>query len=309
MACLAGVSDPFRRAEVLPRESTGWTAGAEAIRRRTHAEAATATRARDEREALPAAFARAQEPTAERPGPVDAEARIDAGKVNATGGWRDVTVAAFAVRGRAGAGESAEASSRALPAPAARSAIAAAEEVGPSAPRCRAEADRPGLTDPSRLTVPGDGAEWIRNPADERFPSAGQVPDYYRAAEHLASAGRASLGAAAFPAWLAGATGRLPADGYAGACESLHESGSGAAAGAASKYLAGHRDRLHCAARWRRGQAIGSGPVGGTIEQRVNRRLKRTGARWRVEHVGPLVEFLALSDTPEWAEYWNPLAA
>jgi hypothetical protein len=25
--------------------------------------------------------------------------------------------------------------------------------------------------------------------------------------------------------------------------------------------------------------------------------------------LGPLVELLAMSDTPEWAEYWNTLAA
>jgi hypothetical protein len=32
--------------------------------------------------------------------------------------------------------------------------------------------------------------------------------------------------------------------------------------------------------------------------------LKRTGARWRVEHVGPLVELIALSTTPEWNNLW-----
>ena len=41
----------------------------------------------------------------------------------------------------------------------------------------------------------------------------------------------------------------------------------------------------------------------------MNPRLKRTGARWRADGVGPLVELLAMSDTPEWAEYWTPLTA
>jgi hypothetical protein len=77
----------------------------------------------------------------------------------------------------------------------------------------------------------------------------------------------------------------------------------------ALNYLTGHRDRLHYAARLRRGKAIRSGLVEGTIKQRANLRLKRTGARWRAEGVGPLVELLALSDSPEWAEYWNALAA
>ncbi|MBY0456667.1 MAG: hypothetical protein K2V38_04965, partial [Gemmataceae bacterium] len=95
-----------------------------------------------------------------------------------------------------------------------------------------------------------------------------------------------------------------------GACEALSELPAGASEiGAALNDLAGHRDRLHYAARLRRGQSIGSGLVEGTIKQRVNLRLKRTGARWRAEGVGPFVELLALSDTPEWDEYWNDLAA
>lgn len=309
MACRAGVGDPFRQAETLLRELTGWAVDAETIRRLTHAAAADATRTRDDREGLPAAFAAAHEPTAERPGPTDDEVAIDAGKVNTTGGWRDVKVAVFAVRGRAAACSSAEAASRELPAPVVRGVIAAVEEASLFGVRCRAEANRLGLTDPTRLTVLGDGAEWIWNLADERFPLASQVLDYYHAAEYLASAGRESLGAAAFPGWLDRATGRLLADGYAGACESLAGLPGGAAVGVAVNYLAGHRDRLSYAARLRRGQAIGSGLVEGTIKQRVNLRLKRTGARWRVEGVGPLVELLAMSDTPEWAEYWNALAA
>ena len=91
----------------------------------------------------------------------------------------------------------------------------------------------------------------------------------------------------------------------------MHELAGGAEVSAAWNSLAGHPDRLRYAARLRRGQSIGSGLVEGTIQQRVNLRLKRTGARWRVEGVGAFVELLALTDTPEWAEYWNghPLAA
>lgn len=306
MACLAGVSDPFRKAEGLLRQLTGWAVDAETLRRLTHAVAADATRTRDDRGALPHAFATAQ--AAETA--TDDEVTIDAGKVNTTGGWRDVKVGVFAVRERAAPATGAEAGSRELPAPAVRGVIAAVEEASLFAGRCRAEADRLGLTDPSRVSVLGDGAEWIWNLADDRFPTAAQVLDYYHAAEYLAAAGRESLDAAAFPGWLDEATGRLLADGYAGACEALAGLPGGAAEiGAALNYLAGHRDRLNYAARLRRGQVIGSGLVEGTIKQRVNLRLKRTGARWRVEGVGPLVELLAMADTPEWAEYWNALAA
>ena len=44
----------------------------------------------------------------------------------------------------------------------------------------------------------------------------------------------------------------------------------------------------------------------GVIGQLVNRRLNKTGARWRPEHVGPLVE---LVDSPDWHEAWADTAA
>lgn len=52
------------------------------------------------------------------------------------------------------------------------------------------------------------------------------------------------------------------------------------------------------------GRSIGSGAVEGGIKQLVNLRMKRTGARWRVEHVGPLVELRAMSQTPAWQSLW-----
>ena len=69
-------------------------------------------------------------------------------------------------------------------------------------------------------------------------------------------------------------------------------------------YLAKHPTRLNYAERLAAGRSIGSGAVEGTIKQQVNLRMKRTGARWRVEHVGPLVELRALSQTPEWQTLW-----
>lgn len=301
MACRAGLNDPFRKAELLPEELSGWSVDAETLRRLTHAEADRAARTRDRRCTLPEAFAGASG---------DREAHIDAGKVNTPGGWRDVKVAVFAVRKRASSASPADYGQRDLPAPAVRGVIAAVEEVAAFGPRCRAEAERLGVTDASRLSVLGDGAEWIWNVAGSQFEGAGQVLDVYHAAEYLAKAGRASLGVGKLPGWLERARAGLVGDGYVGACAALSELPGGAEeVGVALNYLAGHRDRLNYALRLRRGQAIGSGVVEGTIKQRVNLRLKRTGARWLAAGVGPFVEMLAMSDTPEWAEYWNTLAA
>ncbi len=91
MACLAGLHDPFRKAERLMAELAGWSIDAETLRRITHAEAAAAAGGRAERTALPEAFAAASG---------EQELHIDAGKVNTPEGWRDVKVAVFAGRPR-----------------------------------------------------------------------------------------------------------------------------------------------------------------------------------------------------------------
>jgi hypothetical protein len=304
MACLAGVRDSFARAEALLAELAGWAVDDEAIRRLCHAEAARAAAGRAAR-ATAEAFAAA---------PGDSELQVDAGKVNTLDGWRDVKVAVFARRPRGKPSCAAEWDQRDLPAPAARSVVAAVEEAALFGPRCGAEARRLGLGDPTALSVLGDGAEWIWNLAAEHFPGAGEALDIYHGAEHIAAASRAVLGEGSAEARPQAERGRqrLLEDGYEGILAWVGElsgvmpvGGDGAALGSLLNYFAGHQGRLNYALRLRRGQSIGSGLVEGSIKQLLNRRLKQTGARWRVGHVGPFVELCALADSPEWDAYWN----
>jgi len=81
--------------------------------------------------------------------------------------------------------------------------------------------------------------------------------------------------------------------------------GDGAALGPVLNYFAGHQTRVNYALRLRRGQSIGSGLVEGSIKQLLNVRLKQTGARWKVEHVAPVVELGALAAGPEWEAFWK----
>jgi hypothetical protein len=304
MACLAGVRESFARAEALLAELAGWELDDEAIRRLCHAEAARAAAARDER-ATAEAFAAAAG---------DLELQIDAGKVNTTEGWRDVKAAVFARRERGAPADAAAWDQRDLPAPAVRSAVAAVEEASAFGERCAAEARRLGLTDPTALSVSGDGAEWIWNLSARRFPGAAENLDVYHGAERLAGAARRVFGEGAAEARAEAARGRtrLLEDGYWGVVEWVGElggrlpaGGDGAALGEALNYFAGHQGRLNYALRLRRGQSIGSGMVEGSIKQLLNRRMKQTGARWRVAHVGPFVELRALADGPEWDAYWK----
>jgi hypothetical protein len=95
-----------------------------------------------------------------------------------------------------------------------------------------------------------------------------------------------------------------PVNGYAGLFAESPAGSDGEPLRALSAYPASHPTRLGYADLLARGRSIGNGMVEGAIKQLVDRRMKRTGARWRVEHVGPLVELVALADQPEWHHLW-----
>jgi hypothetical protein len=304
MACLLGVQQSFTKAEVALAEVAGWELDDNTIRQLCHATAARARATRGER-ATAEAFTAAGG---------DRELQIDAGKVNTLAGWRDVKVALFACRNRGKASTAQDWDERDLPAPQVRAVIAAVEEAADFGRRCATEAERLGLTDPHQLSVLGDGAEWLWNLVARHFAGSDGLLDIWHGAEHIGDGAKAVFGAGSEQAREQAARGRqrLLEDGYWGVVEWVGElagqipaGGDGATLGGVLNYFAEHRGRLHYALRLRRGQSIGSGLVEGSIKQLLNKRLKQTGARWRVEHVGPFVELAALAAGPEWQDFWE----
>jgi hypothetical protein len=301
---LAGVEHSFARAQQVLGELCGWQVDDEVIRQVTHRQAWRATQERPTRGDAPA-FAVAT-------GEVDV--LMDAGKVNTLDGWRDVKIGLFLKRELGPPATPAEWDRRDLPAPTIRATVAAIEESDLFGVRLRREADRLGVTTARSVTVLGDGAEWIWNLAENHLPQARGVLDVFHAIEHIGDAvkavwgndpeattarieaGRAALlaeGKRGVDRWLAGVFLEVPAGVWMDPLINL------------AAYLAKHPTRLNYAERLAAGRSIGSGAVEGAIKQQVNLRLKRTGARWRVEHVGPLVELRALSHTPEWQTLWT----
>jgi hypothetical protein len=304
MACLLGVQQSFAKTERALEEVAGWQLDDNTIRQLCHATARQATASRADR-ATAATFAQAVG---------DLELQIDAGKANTLQGWRDVKVGVFGRRPRGTPTTAAAWDERDLPPPAVRSVVAAVEEAGTFGDRCAAEAERLRLTQPRELSVLGDGAEWVWNLAERHFDGAQQVLDIWHGAEYLADGAKAVCGpdSAAAQAEAKRGKRRLLADGYWGVVEWVGEltgqwaaGGDGAALGGVLNYFAGHQERLNYALRLRRGQSIGSGLVEGSIKQLLNKRLKQTGARWKVEHLGPFVELGALAAGPEWQAFWE----
>ena len=327
MAAFASARDSFARARAALRELAGWTLDRESLRPLTHGTARRRAAARPDRNDA-ARFARgggfpSSPRRSPRPDRNDAarfargggvvEVAIDAGQANAVGGWRDVTAAVVCKR-TLGPPASADGwENRKVPAPTVRAVVASIEDSKAFADRVRAETDRLGATTAADGTVPADGAEWIWNLAGDVRPQAAGVLDFFHVAERIADAATAirpagehadGLFAGGRAAVRAG--GKAGREGWIGAAFGVRPAGSdGEPLRAPAADIAPHREHLGYADRLVAGRSIGSGQVEGAIEQLVNRRRKRTGGRWRAEHVGPLVEWIARVDSPDWHDIWT----
>lgn len=303
MAVFAGARDSFARAESALRELCGWDLDDDTIRTLTHAAARRATTTRQDREDGKR-FEKA-------PGAI--EVAIDAGKVNTDTGWRDVKMAVICKREVGKAAPLEDWAKRELPTPSICTVVAAIEEAENFTGRVRHESDRLGVTAASDVSTLADGAEWIWNLSEEVLPQATGVLDAFHAIEHIADAVKVVWGVDTPETTQRIASGRLAllGEGKAGIerwigkrFEELPTGASGDPLIELAAYLAKHPTRLSYAKRLSEGRSIGSGLVEGSIKQLVNRRLKQTGARWKVAHVGPLVELAALVSTPDWNALW-----
>lgn len=302
LICLLGGQNSFATAERLLTECCGWKVSDERIRRACQAEAAPIAAFRADSPAIAAAFTTAG----------DIEFQTDAAKVNTTGGWRDLKIGIFARRQRGEAATPADWDKRELPPPTTRVAFAAIETIDDFAPRWGEWAARLGITELTAITVLGDGAEWIWNAAARQFGACHQVLDIYHAAEYVSDAGKGLFGeGTAAAAWLEDGRGLLLSDGWAGLCDHIGttlekspELAGHAALGTLTGYLAAHTGRLNYCHRLYTGQSIGSGMVEGAAKNLVGRRLKQTGAKWRVENVNQMAELCCLTYSDHWNLYW-----
>jgi hypothetical protein len=304
LVCLLGGQKSFAAAEQLLAECCGWKVSDETIRQTCRAESTRIIDFRADSPAVAAAFTAAAG---------DVEFQTDAAKVNTIGGWRDMKIGIFARRERGEPVTSAEWDDRDLPRPTTRFAFAAIESIDDFAPHWGQWADRLGISDRTKISVLGDGAEWIWNAADREFGDSPQILDIYHAAEHLSDAGKKLFGdgTTAAATWLEEGRGLLLSDGWTGLCDHIGatltkapELAGHAALSELTGYLAGHSGRLNYCHRLHTGQSIGSGMVEGAAKNLVGRRLKQTGARWHVENVNKMAELCCLTYSAQWDLYW-----
>jgi hypothetical protein len=292
--CLAGASWSFDRASANLKELCGLSVCDNTIRGVCHAHGGAMRDWQRDDPAAGEAFRRAAG---------DVEFQTDGTCVNTTGGWREMRLSIFAKRRRgkpaAGRGDWEQ---RGLPAPHARviqAGVRTGDQLGPS---WRRMAARLGLSGAGEVTVIADGAKWIWNQVAAHLPGAAGVLDIYHATEHLWAAARAVLGegSAGCREWVEARRATLLGSGASGLLAEMAAAGWSDWRG----YFGPHVNHTAYAARLAEGRSIGSGLVEGSCKQVVCRRLKQTGARWKVRRVERMATLCAVQASDQWDAYW-----
>ena len=244
----------------------------------------------------------------------DVEFQTDGTMVNTWEGWREMRLGLYAKRPRGEAAPPAAWDSRRLPPPCARVLFAGIETAEHFGPRIRRWAARLGIRDAAAVSVLADGAEWIWRQARAQLPGARGLLDTYHAGEHLAACGQRLYGdgTAAARGWLEEARAALLAGGWPALAERtaalrrvMRSPAKRRALDELDGYFYRRREHLGYAGRLASGQSIGSGLVEGACKQVIGRRMKQTGARWRVRRANRMATLCCTLHGDSWKPYWE----
>jgi hypothetical protein len=247
----------------------------------------------------------------------DVEFAVDGVMVNMLCGWRELRLAVFAKRKAGPPATPKQWDDRYLPAPAARFAFGSVCTAARFGPQWRTRAAELGIARTADVTVLGDGAKWIWRQAGLNLPGAPGLLDVYHAGEHLFAAAWSAFGEGSADGrkWAHAKRRLLLKAGSEAVRERLAEEVKGAGArrrgafGGLADYLAPHADRTGYRERLAAGKSIGSGLIEGACKTVVGKRLRQTGARWRVRNADAMTALCCLAYSGCWDAHWTARAA
>jgi hypothetical protein len=153
-------------------------------------------------------------------------------------------------------------------------------------PRLWAEATQRGVLESDEQVVIGDGAHWIWTLADEYFPGAVQILDWYHATQYVWSAAHAIYGEGSDLAkrWAAEQVERLWQGKVAEVITTLQEQlHAGPVVEETLTYYTNQHQRMHYPDYRARGMQIGSGTIESGCKHVLGARLKQAGMIWERE--------------------------
>lgn len=156
---------------------------------------------------------------------------------------------------------------------------------------------------PWRARPANHRARWIWAQGEKYVHGVAGVLESYHASERLFLAGRELHGET--PAAVARADARRGTLlGRGGAAVRAELAAGGPKAAGAREYFRPHAAHMDHPGRRAAGRSIGSGLVEGQCKPVVGRRLKQTGARWRVRRAERMATLCGLRYCDLWQSYW-----
>lgn len=175
--------------------------------------------------------------------------------------------------------------------------------------RVALEAHQRGAETVPELAVLGDGAAWIWNIADEHFPTAVQIVDWFHASERVWDLGRAlsGVGTAETTVWVAAQLTRLAhgqAATLAGEWQALPCRGEAASVRDEQvTYFTNQAGRMAYDQYRAAGWDIGSGMVEGACKHLIGAREKGPGMRWSEHGAQTVAAVRVLLFNDQWATH------
>ena len=244
----------------------------------------------------------------------DIEFSTDGTSVNTWEGWREMRLGIFSKRHRGESAMPEDWDDRELPSPHVRVAFAAIEKSDRFGARWGRWTRRLGISDTATVSVLADGADWIWREVATHFPGATGVLDIYHALEHIADTAKKIYGEETVRCrrWTESIRGAMLSGGWPAVWKRLRRAwqrtkkrSHRGSLQSLARYLGKRRWLLDYAQRLAEGRSIGSGQVEGACKHMIGRRLKQTGARWRVRRVNRMANLCALLYSDHWSAYWS----
>jgi hypothetical protein len=290
-----GARLPFTQAVEDLAEAAGVQTSASTVRTVTEA---VGGRREAQMEAAVAAAWRDGLPPAEGPAPARLYLALDGTFVPAVGGqYEEAKVGVVRPAGGDPAGG---------PAPGPASYVASFAPAADFGRRLALEAHRRGLEGAAEVVVLGDGAAWIWHLAEEHFPTATQIVDWYHASERIWELGRARYGegTAAAARWVERQLARLAKGEIRALVRNWQRlKCTGAAATVRDEqvgYFTNHAGRMAYDDYRARGLDIGSGMVEGGAKALIGAREKGAGMRWSEAGANAVAQVRVLLVNAQW---------
>ena len=200
--------------------------------------------------------------------------------------------------------------------PASTSFVGAIEPAQQFGQRIYAEAVRRGVYRAQRVVVLGDGAEWVRNLAEEHFPGATLINDLYHAREHVSDLCKILFAPDEDKIlkyrmrwWTDLDQGNVEKITREAQTKISDDPQTKEKATKEIAYLRKNKGRMRYAHFRSQGLFVGSGVVEAGCKTIIGFRMKQSGMEWSVRGANAIVSLRCLTLSGRFEDYWESRTA